>query len=77
MKPLSEMSPGEMATVIHQLKRMVRMVCGKLRPKKDVEFERASGKAICPDCGLEYFDHPGVGLDLTLHVACDGRLLKL
>lgn len=42
----------------------------------ELPWQRASGNAICPKCGLEYFDHPAV-FEHILHLACDGRLLKL
>lgn len=42
------------------------------------ECIRASGEAICPECGKEYWRHPRVTREVpTLARACDGRLLKL
>jgi hypothetical protein len=77
MKPIPEMSPTELGHAARQLKRMIRNL-GKLIPVADRnDFERASGLAICPLCGLEYFDHPPVGADELLYVGCDGKMLKL
>jgi hypothetical protein len=49
----------------------------------DVDIIRVDGRAECPDCGLEYRDHPwdkenvsGIDGKPYLHVGCDGRRLK-
>ena len=78
MKFISEMSPGELAQTIHQYRRLVRALAGKIKVELDAEFTRASGLAICPECGLDYFQHAQVGPYMApLTMACDGKLLKL
>lgn len=61
----------------HGLKRHVRNL-GKLLPPSAFDaddFAHASGQAVCDRCGLELFDHPTVD-DGTLHIRCDGKLVK-
>ncbi|WP_294124211.1 hypothetical protein [Sphingomonas sp.] len=79
MKPTPEMSREELMDYVRGLKRMVRNVVPKfpLEASDQLDFARASGLAICPQCGLEYFDHPAVDQDDLLTIACDGRILKL
>lgn len=44
---------------------------------------RVSSEGVCPDCGEKYFKHPYIENCLDwegrpfLHLACDGRVLKL
>lgn len=40
----------------------------------DPEWVRAGGNCVCERCGLEFYDHPQVGI---MHVLCDGRWVKL
>ena len=39
------------------------------------DWQRASGNCVCQTCGLEYYDHPTIGVALT--ITCDGRLWHL
>ncbi len=52
----------------------------------EVELVRVSGTMLCRECGKCYYDHPycrgqrmaeSMGGSVFLHVACDGRHLKL
>ncbi len=58
------------------------------RPFSVADFIRAGGDAACSRCGHRYYDHPfykevwtdvewGDKRQYYLHIACDGRLLKL
>ena len=38
---------------------------------------RAGGDAICPACGLVYYDHPCDSEYTFLHVLCSGHRVKL
>lgn len=40
-------------------------------------FERMDGEALCVQCGLEFQRHPSSPEGVGLHIACDGRRLKL
>lgn len=42
-------------------------------PEPESRVERASGNAVCDNCGLTYFDHP-YDKELKAAVTCDGRL---
>lgn len=76
MKPIADMSEPELLEAIWRMKRLIHNLGKLVKGRAGREFVRASGLAVCPDCGLEYYDHPVVD-DALLHVACSGKLLKL
>lgn len=41
------------------------------------DYVRAGGDTICEGCGFEYREHPEARGFPTLHILCDGRLVKL
>ena len=41
------------------------------------DFVRTAGDAICDGCGFEHREHPEARGFPTLHILCDGRLVKL
>lgn len=43
----------------------------------DLEYNRASGQAICENCAKPYSRHPEHKDESWLNVLCDGRLVKL
>lgn len=51
----------------------------KFTEEEATNAERFAGGAICPDCQLEYFDHPQLtnGVANGLTVTCQGKLVKL
>lgn len=46
-------------------------------PEYVMDDGRASGLALCPHCGNEYYDHPTHPFADCLTIACNGQLLKL
>lgn len=42
-----------------------------------LDFDRASGLCVCPECGRQYYDHPQFKHAPYLNQLCDGRLVKL
>ena len=83
---MTDQEKDQIAALQEKTRRFKRMGdnLGKLVVWVDgLEFTRVSGLAICEMCGLEFFDHPKVGLvgevgnDSFLHIGCDGKLLKL
>lgn len=41
------------------------------------DFVRTAGDAVCDGCGFEHREHPEARGFPTLHILCDGRLVKL
>lgn len=60
-----------------QFQRQARMLA-MLIPwsSSEFNFSRASGKAVCEFCGLEFFDHPHHSGN-QLFVLCSGQFVKL
>lgn len=42
-----------------------------------IDFDRASGRCICPVCGKEYYDHPQEPEHTYLTILCNGWVVKL
>lgn len=60
-----------------RFKRMARNMAARIvsTPYDLMNVDRASGNAICDDCGLDYNDHPEV--EHLVVRTCDNRLWKL
>jgi hypothetical protein len=62
---------------------MLKLAFRRLKLKeKDIQeevdnFFRASGDCICPECGMEYRDHPRVDTMDWLVVTCEWKVVKL
>lgn len=70
------MSDSERA---RRFKRMAHVMASMIDFDVDEqEVERASGKAVCCVCGLNYDDHPAIDDQCpTLVMTCDERFWKL
>jgi hypothetical protein len=76
MKNIFEQSHDELMMTVRRLRRMLHHIGELVEPVES--FERASGAALCPNCGLELRDHPEQrGATGVTVISCDGRRWKL
>lgn len=63
----------------NQARNLIRSLEARFTDEEAIAAERRAGGAICPDCQLEYFDHPTIheGPAEGLTVTCQGNLVKL
>lgn len=76
----AEEASSQIPSFWRQYRKMARAVSEVLSPESNISSdfgERASGKAVCDICGLDYFEHPTPKWAAGLTLTCDGRLWHL
>lgn len=76
MKTISEMTPCELAQLIHQQRILIRNLGKLMRVSDRQDVHRASGQAICEKCGLELYEHPLIP-EASAVMGCNGELYHL
>ena len=62
---------------VRRLKRQAKWLASMIEfYDEQRKIERASGRAVCPICGLEYYDHPELP-QVAAVVTCEGKLFHL